>query len=119
MDANEVLFRERVATGLSLEKRKKLGCAMCGGHKHLTRHHIVPVSEGGPDIDENMVWLCRRPCHDNIHHKHRVPKKSTVSRQKRTEWTQWAHRNRISRGAFLEALVFFLLCVERTTGGIP
>lgn len=34
--------------------------------ERLTKHHIVPRSEGGPTTLENLVLICR-PCHDEIH----------------------------------------------------
>ncbi len=32
----------------------------------MHEHHIVPVSQGGPDVDENLGTLCRR-CHTLVH----------------------------------------------------
>lgn len=31
-----------------------------------TKHHIVRSSQGGPDVEENLLDLCVR-CHDDIH----------------------------------------------------
>lgn len=33
---------------------------------HLVNHHIVPLSYGGPDVDENQIWLCPT-AHGNVH----------------------------------------------------
>lgn len=32
----------------------------------LNRHHILPLSEGGPDVPDNIVWLCPTS-HVNVH----------------------------------------------------
>lgn len=34
--------------------------------QHLVRHHVVPLSWGGPDTEENTVWLCPTT-HGNVH----------------------------------------------------
>lgn len=41
-------------------------CQECHQKRKLTKHHIVPLSEGGSDNLKNIAWLCR-PCHDKIH----------------------------------------------------
>lgn len=33
---------------------------------HLVRHHIIPLSYGGPDTESNVVWLCPT-AHGNVH----------------------------------------------------
>lgn len=33
---------------------------------HLVRHHIVPLSYGGPDTETNTIWLCQST-HGNVH----------------------------------------------------
>jgi len=33
-------------------------CRLCGVRRHLERHHLVPRSQGGDDVDENLVPLC-------------------------------------------------------------
>lgn len=41
------------------------GCALCGheySRKELTRHHLVPKSRGGREVE-----LICRPCHAQIH----------------------------------------------------
>lgn len=32
----------------------------------LNRHHIVPLFMGGPDVPENVVWICPT-AHANVH----------------------------------------------------
>lgn len=32
----------------------------------LDRHHVVPLAMGGPDVPENIEWLCPN-CHRNTH----------------------------------------------------
>jgi hypothetical protein len=45
----------------------KVVCADCGTSEGpFRKHHIIPQSEGGPDIPENMVLLCRE-CHMQVH----------------------------------------------------
>lgn len=43
------------------------GCPICGRHNvNLTRHHVVPRSQGGDDVRENLIWACgdgSRGCH--------------------------------------------------------
>jgi hypothetical protein len=41
-------------------------CRVCCQPYDLTRHHLVPVSLGGDDVDDNIVPLCgdgTRGCH--------------------------------------------------------
>lgn len=33
-------------------------CRLCGVRAHLERHHLVPRSQRGDDVDENIVPLC-------------------------------------------------------------
>lgn len=40
-------------------------CRICGTFNNLETHHIKPLSEGGKDIPENVVFLCRE-CHDTF-----------------------------------------------------
>jgi len=38
-------------------------CQVCGSSPEVIhRHHIIPLKEGGPDILENIVFLCPK-CH--------------------------------------------------------
>jgi 5-methylcytosine-specific restriction endonuclease McrA len=40
------------------------GCVVCGTTEQLEAHHIVPVSQGGPNTLGNVETRCRR------HHTH-------------------------------------------------
>jgi 5-methylcytosine-specific restriction protein A len=35
-----------------------LGFLMADGGIYLETHHVIPLSEGGPDIDSNVAALC-------------------------------------------------------------
>lgn len=35
-------------------------------YDELHRHHVWPLSEGGPDTPENLLWLCPT-MHVNVH----------------------------------------------------
>lgn len=37
-------------------------CAICGSEKNLEKHHLKPLSKGGTEAPENIVFLCK-PCH--------------------------------------------------------
>lgn len=50
------MSRQTVAKWLKDMLPKK--CYNCGDTKHLTYHHIVPVSRGGNDIPSNIAVLC-------------------------------------------------------------
>jgi len=62
-------------------------CSRCKKVQALTRHHIVPRCEGGPDEESNIELVCR-PCHDRIHRA--MPRARTVTKAERT-----ARRTRI------------------------
>jgi rubrerythrin len=42
------------------EREKIDECIYCGSREHLTKEHILPLSRGGPDHPDNVVWVCRR-----------------------------------------------------------
>jgi hypothetical protein len=49
-------------TNFKLFRRDRMTCAYCGGQfddRCLTREHIVPTSQGGPDNWLNVVCACR------------------------------------------------------------
>lgn len=46
--------------------RLKGRCNRCRKVAPLTRHHVVPRSEGGGDDEDNIELVCRA-CHDAIH----------------------------------------------------
>jgi hypothetical protein len=66
--------------------RRSIGrCGRCNKVARLTRHHIVPRSEGGSDDEANIELVCR-PCHDKIHRmaaRTRPRKVSKVERKAR------------------------------------
>ena len=39
--------------------------------EEFERHHIVPKSEGGKSVPENLVWLCPT-AHSNVHKRLRA-----------------------------------------------
>ena len=42
-------------------------CCLCPEHQDLVdRHHIDPISEGGPDTEDNLMAVCPT-CHGRIH----------------------------------------------------
>ena len=42
-------------------------CACCVERPGVTLHHVVPRSQRGDDVIENLVGLCVA-CHDALHH---------------------------------------------------
>jgi 5-methylcytosine-specific restriction endonuclease McrA len=59
--------RDRRAGRDKLKRDRK--CRGCGQiHLNVFRHHIVPKgSQGGDDVDANLIPLCSL-CHDDLHH---------------------------------------------------
>jgi hypothetical protein len=48
-------------------KRRDGGkCVICRETHRLFAHHVVPIEQGGPDTDENLVALCGG-CHLSVH----------------------------------------------------
>jgi len=43
-------------------------CFMCGEVKSLTRHHVIPKSFGGTEVDDYKITLCE-DCHKFVHFK--------------------------------------------------
>lgn len=41
-------------------------CVLCGSRENLHRHHLVPRKDGGTEIEENKIYLCR-DCHEDVH----------------------------------------------------
>ena len=41
-------------------------CVNCGSTENIEMHHIVPLSEGGNNVESNIVMLCRA-CHYSAH----------------------------------------------------
>jgi len=42
------------------------GCFFCGLNKNLTKHHVIPKSFGGTEIEDYQITVCRK-CHNKIH----------------------------------------------------
>lgn len=45
-----------------IKKCQSKGCKS----KNLTVHHKIPLSEGGPDLESNIIVLCK-DCHNKVH----------------------------------------------------
>lgn len=68
------IIRNKLYTGLTNgtmnlgslrdDERLKLvlerACCYCGMRDQLTLDHVIPLSLGGPDCADNLVWACRR-----------------------------------------------------------
>jgi len=71
---------------LLIEARHR--CCLCPEHPVITNaHHIIKVSEGGPDTKENLVLVCGT-CHDYIH---RIPNLYTAVqlREYKRRWIEY------------------------------
>ena len=65
-----------------MQRRGRIGrCNRCKKSLPLTRHHIVPRSEGGSDDEDNIELVCR-PCHDRIHRARTRPRASTKAERR-------------------------------------
>ncbi len=49
-----------------MEPQRNAICCSCGHSHPITRHHKIPLSRGGRNVESNTVDLCR-PCHERIH----------------------------------------------------
>jgi len=61
-DLNE---KEWKSVETKIKKRDGYTCRSCGLRVNLTVHHILPRDEGGTEIPDNLITLCR-VCHDEI-----------------------------------------------------
>ena len=52
-------------------------CRRCGTGENLTLHHIKLRKDGGKNVAENLITLCR-PCHDAEHGATRRTRNETV-----------------------------------------
>jgi len=41
--------------------------------RKLDGHHIIPLSQGGPDVPENIITLCHQYAHHAAHHGYSDP----------------------------------------------
>jgi len=63
---------DMISAGINKDLRRKIyrrecyECALCGDRRHLTAHHVVFRSQGGPDTEMNLIALCPR-CHALCH----------------------------------------------------
>jgi len=51
-----------------LIKSDRRNCESCGTRSHLEMHHIVPLSNGGTEMEENIKILCHT-CHMEEHER--------------------------------------------------
>ena len=49
-----------------IKVKKGSCCRICKCEEKLEHHHIIPLSEGGANIRQNLVVLCRKH-HDDVH----------------------------------------------------
>jgi 5-methylcytosine-specific restriction endonuclease McrA len=65
--------------------KEKNKCRLCGiskvKAKKLYIHHKIPVIEGGKNVEENLIVVCKE-CHDKLH-KERDEKNDKVSSKSR------------------------------------
>lgn len=61
-------------------ERQDNRCALCGWFGNLSVHHCIPRSQGGKNLQENAVALCRGEktpnCHDAVDYltlEHNIP----------------------------------------------
>lgn len=54
-------------SGENCESCGEAGFLMQDGRRFLETHHIIPLSEGGPDIESNMIAICPNE-HREAHH---------------------------------------------------
>lgn len=46
-----------------MKKIREIGqCELCGSHRELQAHHIIPIVLGGDDSYENLLCVCKK-CH--------------------------------------------------------
>lgn len=46
-----------------MKKIREIGqCELCGSHRELQAHHIIPIVLGGDDSNENLLCVCKK-CH--------------------------------------------------------
>ncbi|MCX5744443.1 MAG: HNH endonuclease, partial [Proteobacteria bacterium] len=72
-------------------QRDDFACAFCGarpGNERLQVDHIIPVSRGGSDENENLVTSCDR-CNNGKSNRIAVPKKMCTGELDRNGWIIW------------------------------
>ena len=68
-----ISFDEHINSYFGLDKEIyhiliKRGCKICGSHKHIHLHHIIPKSKGGSNEIINLKALCNK-CHLKAHNR--------------------------------------------------
>ena len=63
---NYSMKRKRFGSNRFMKRRKGKQCFVCELKELLHRHHIIPLSNGGVSIKENIVGVCES-CHSKIH----------------------------------------------------
>ena len=48
------------------KERDNFICCICGSEYRLVAHHIKPIEQGGDDVLENLITLCKG-CHTSLH----------------------------------------------------
>lgn len=72
-------------------------CNCVAGHRpppaELHAHHVLPLGEGGPDVRENLVWLCPTT-HASVHKLWRLMVKhhGNPSAEQRQEFTRYVRK---------------------------
>jgi len=64
----------------NIYKRDGFHCVYCGSSRHLTVDHVIPKSQGGEDVWENLVTACQR-C--NIKKGNRTPEQAGMQLRKK------------------------------------
>jgi hypothetical protein len=42
-----------------VKEREQKECIFCGAKTNLTVEHLLPRSFNGPDVEKNLVWICK------------------------------------------------------------
>jgi len=74
-------------------------CCLCPQHEDITEiHHIIPISEKGPNTEDNLLVVCPT-CHEKIH---RIPRMYTKKQLKiyKSRWIGFC-----AKGILLEMLL--------------
>lgn len=58
----EVNMRRRQTQAMRKVLSEHESCELCGSNRELQAHHIIPVSLGGRDVEENILCVCAK-CH--------------------------------------------------------
>lgn len=58
--------RKRFQSHRFMKRKKGKQCFVCELEELLHRHHIIPLSNGGVSIKENVIGVCES-CHSKIH----------------------------------------------------